>query len=197
MSVERFTLPSADRSGGMALAEALQRRRSVRSFAARRLSAAELSQLLWAAQGINAPRDGLRTSPSAGALYPLLVYAVTSWGLHRYDPSSHALERIETRDLRSALAAAALGQDEVAQAACVLLFTAIPKRTTRKYGERGVRYVHMEVGHAAQNALLAAAALGLAAYPVGAFDDERLTQLLDLGRGEVPLYLLPIGAPGE
>jgi len=196
MSADRFFLPPADRSGGMALAEALQRRRSVRAFAARPLSAAELAQLLWAAQGINTPRDGLRTAPSAGAVYPLLVYAITSAGLHRYDPSSHALERIGTRDLRSALASAALGQDEVGQAACVLLFAAIPDRMTHKYDERGVRYVHIEVGHAAQNVLLAVAALELAAYPVGAFDDERVAQLLDLGRGEVPLYLLPIGAPG-
>ena len=77
----------------------------------------------------------------------------------------------------------------------MLVFTAVAARTTRKYGERGVRYVHMEVGHAAQNVLLAAAALGLAAYPVGAFDDARVGELLQLARGEAALYLVPVGAP--
>lgn len=194
MATERIALPPADRSGGMPLAEALARRRSVRAFSTRALTPAELSQLLWAAQGVSEPRDGLRTAPSAGALYPLLVYAATAQGLHRYAASAHALELLAAGDLRAEFAAAALGQHEVAQAACVLVVTAIPSRTTRKYGERGVRYVHLEVGHAAQNVLLAAAALGLAAYPVGAFDDDRVARLLRAGRGELPLYLLPVGA---
>ena len=195
MTAGRTTLPPPDTEGGLPLAAALARRRSVRAFAARALTAAELGQLLWAAQGRTDPGEGKRAAPSAGALHPLGLYAATADGLSRYIVEAHALEHISSRDLRAGLADAALGQREVAQAPCVLLLTAVAARTTRKYGERGVRYVHMEVGHAAQNVLLAAAALGLAAYPVGAFDDARVGELLQLGRGEAALYLLPVGAP--
>jgi SagB-type dehydrogenase family enzyme len=195
MAAERIKLPPPDRAGGMPLAAALQGRRSVRAFAARALAPAELGQLLWAAQGEADARDGVRTAPSAGALYPLVLFASTANGLYRYVVEEHALERASPRDLRGDLAAAALGQQEIAEAPCVLVLAAVVTRTTRKYGERGERYVHMEAGHAAQNALLAATALGLAGYPVGAFDDARVAQLLRLGRGEVPLYLVPVGAP--
>jgi SagB-type dehydrogenase family enzyme len=195
MAAQRITLPPPDRECGMPLAAALDRRRSVRAFAARALAPAELGQLLWAAQGEVDARDGVRTAPSAGALYPLVVYAVTADGLFRYVVEEHALERVSSRDLRADLAAAALGQEEVAQAPCVLAFAAVLARTTRKYGERGVRYVHMEAGHAAQNVLLTATALGLAAYPLGAFEDARVVEVLRLGRGEAPVYLVPVGAP--
>jgi SagB-type dehydrogenase family enzyme len=187
-------LPPPERESGMPLAAALSRRRSVRAFAGRALSPMELGQLLWAAQGESDARDGLRTSPSAGALYPLLVYAATADGLFRYVTKRHALEHVASRDVRADLAAAALGQLELAQAPCVLVLTAVFARTTRKYGERGVRYAHIEAGHAAQNVLLTATALGLAAYPVGAFDDAQVGGLLQLGHGEAPLYLVPVGA---
>lgn len=195
MTAPRTALPPPDVDGGMTLAAALARRRSVRAFAARPLTAAELGGLLWAAQGRSDAIEGKRTAPSAGALYPLAVYAATADGLWRYVPVSHSLERLSSSDLRTDLAEAALGQPEVAQAPCVLVFTAVAARTTPKYGERGMRYVHMEVGHAAQNVLLAAVALGLAAYPVGAFDDVRVGELLQLARNEAALYLVPVGAP--
>lgn len=197
MSTERIGLPAPERESGMPLAAALARRRSVRAFAPRALTLAELGQLLWAAQGANDPDEGLRTCPSAGALYPLVIYAAIEQGLFRYAVGAHALDRICSDDLRGELAAAALGQYEIARAPCVLVIAAVAARTTRKYGERGVRYVYMEAGHAAQNALLAAAALGLAAYPVGAFDDERVGRLLRFGRGEAPVYIVPVGARGH
>jgi SagB-type dehydrogenase family enzyme len=195
VAAERIALPPPERAGGTTLAAALVRRRSGRAFAARPLSAAELGQLLFAAQGETDTREGLRTAPSAGALHPLELYAATHDGLFRYIVKAHALERLSTRDLRHDLAAAALGQAEVAQAPCVLVFTAVAARTMRKYGERGERYACLEAGHAAQNALLSAAALGLAAYPVGAFDDARVARAMQLPRSEAPLYLVPVGAP--
>lgn len=195
MAADRIKLPPPDRIGGTPLAAALQERRSVRAFAARALAPAELGQLLWSAQGEADARDGVRTAPSAGALYPLVLFAATANGVFRYVVEEHALERVSSRDLRGDLAAAALGQQEIAEAPCVLALVAVVTRTTRKYGERGERYVHMEAGHAAQNALLTATALGLAGYPVGAFEDARVAQLLRLGRSEAPLYLVPVGAP--
>lgn len=187
MAAKRIMLPPPDHDAGMPLSKALARRRSVRAFAERTLMPAELGQLFWAAQGETDARNGLRACPSAGALYPLVAYAAIADGLFRYITKAHALEQVSSPDLRADIAAAALGQDEIAQAACVIVFTAVLARTTRKYGERGVRYVHIEAGHAAQNVLLTATALGLAAYPVGAFDDTRVADVLRVGRGEVPL----------
>lgn len=194
MAAEVITLTAPDREGGMSLAAALARRRSVRSFGARALHPAELSQMLWAAQGETDPHEGLRTSPSAGALYPLVTYAATAQGLFRYLVQAHGLQAVLTRDLRADLAAAARGQEEIGHAPCVFVFAAVQTRTTSKYGERGIRYVHMEAGHAVQNVLLTAAALGLAAYPAGAFDDARIAKLLQLDPKEVPLYLVAVGA---
>ncbi len=184
------------------LGEALQGRRSVRSFSGRAVSLQQIAQLLWAAQGYNDP-SGLRTAPSAGALYPLelllVAGAVTGLqkGVYRYRPPRHALELLQSGDPRVPLARAALGQSWIADSAAVLVITAIYERTTRKYGERGRRYVHIEVGHAAQNALLQAAALGLGAAVVGAFDDAAVARLLELPASEHPLYLLPVGWPAH
>jgi SagB-type dehydrogenase family enzyme len=178
----------------------LQQRRTHRAFAPQPVSLTQIAQLLWAAQGITS-REGYRTAPSAGALYPLEVHLVAGQiiglpaGIYRYDARGHSLQREKTGDLRQAITAAALYQDWMAQAAAIVVISAIDTRTTKKYGSRGVRYVHMEVGHASQNLLLQAVALGLAASTVGAFDDDNLQQLLSLADGERPLVLHPIGHP--
>jgi SagB-type dehydrogenase family enzyme len=192
-------LPKPEIRDHASLSDALRQRRSVRAYSGRSLTLQQVGQLLWAAQGRNDP-SGLRTAPSAGALYPLelLVAAgdVTGLdpGVYRYRPQQHALEMLHAGER---LAGAALGQHWVADSAAVLIITAVYERTTRKYGERGKRYVHIEVGHAAQNALLQAASLGLAAAVVGAFDDSALASLLDLPAPEQPLYLLPVGWPAN
>jgi len=192
-SAERVALPSAAHSGRMSLEEALARRRSVREFSNKLLSDQELSQLLWAAQGITHP-DGLRTAPSAGALYPLELYVANAAGFYRYDPRHHELQRRSQSDLRLALYRAALEQESVREAPAVFVITAIYRRTARKYGrDRSPRYVHMEVGHAAQNLLLQAVTLGLGAVPIGAFDDAQVQEVLALPPDEQPLYLVPVG----
>lgn len=180
---------------GMTLARALEARRSVRDFSPRPLSEIEMSQLLWAAQGIT-HGDGYRTAPSAGALYPLETYVATSAGFFHYVPRGHRLARLGDRDLRAAMQRAALGQPVIGSAPAVFVLAAIYRRTAAKYGpERGVRYAHIEAGHAAQNLLLEAAALGLGAAPVGAFDDAALARALGLPAEQAPLYLLPVGEP--
>ena len=200
MAMTRVQLPAPELYPQASLGEALQRRRSVRDYTGQSLSLQQVAQLLWAAQGSNHP-TGLRTAPSAGALYPLDVLLVTGKvtgldeGVYRYHPTQHALELHHRGDPRARLARAAYGQSWLAGAAAVLVVTASYERTTRKYGERGRRYVHIEVGHAAQNALLQAAALGLGAGVVGAFDDDAVARLLDLPASEHPLYLLPVGWP--
>lgn len=193
-------LPQPDVTGAAAVEELMARRRSVRDFADRPLTQAELGQLLWAAQGITGP-DGRRTAPSAGALYPLELYAVVGdveglpAGIYHYLPDGHRLQRTGEGDLRRPLAAAALNQDWLAQAPVAIVFTAVYERTGRKYGDRAARYVHMEAGHAGQNLFLQAGALGLATVVVGAFEDDRVAELLNLPRGSRPLSIMPVGRP--
>jgi SagB-type dehydrogenase family enzyme len=189
-------LPPPRTDGEVSLERALQERRSVRSFTREGLTPEELGQLLWAGQGITADWGG-RTAPSAGALYPLEVYAALPDALYRYLPEGHRAQVVSAIDVRGALAVAALGQEAVAGAAAVLVIAAVPARTEAKYGNRAERYVHLEAGHAAQNVLLQAVALGLTAVPVGAFSDEDVARVLGLDRGEVPLYLIPVGHPAE
>jgi len=191
-------LPDPLHDSDVSVEEALLHRRSVRSYSVEALSLDELSQLLWAAQGVTDPR-GFRSAPSAGALYPLELYALAGEvedlapGLYRYEPRRHQLLHTLDGDLRSGLAEAALWQEPVAQGAVVMVFTAVYERTTQKYDERGIRYVHIELGHAAQNLCLQATALDLGAVTIGAFFDDEVTALLDLPEDERPLYLIPVG----
>jgi len=189
------TLPPPTMKGTVSVEETLAKRRSIRAFKADPLTRGQVSQILWAAQGITEKRGGLRTAPSAGATYPLATYLVTAEGVFLYDAEQHALVPRRREDVRSALAAAALGQSSVREAPASVVFAAIYERTTGRYGSRGHRYVHMEAGHAAQNVHLQAVALGLVSVPLGAFDDERVAEVLGLGREEHALYIIPMGLP--
>jgi SagB-type dehydrogenase family enzyme len=182
----------------MSIEEALCHRRSVREFTDEPLELWQISQLLWAAQGITDP-EGLRTAPSAGALYPLELYICAGnveglrRGIYRYEPDGHELAVTLQRDARTELCEASLSQTCLMDAAAVFVFSAIYERTTVKYGERGLRYVHIEVGHAAQNLILQAAALDLGGVVVGAFNDTKVKRILALKDQETPLYLMAVG----
>ena len=191
-------LPKPVATGVLSVESALHSRRSVRNFSPQSLTLAEVAQLLWAAQGVTGP-GGTRTAPSAGALDPLELYLVTgnvsalTKGVYRYQPIGHSLILVADGDQRAALAAAAPGQDWVNEAAAVIVVAAAHERTTRKYGQRGVRYVHIEAGHAAQNIHLQAVARNLGTAVVGAFDDDKVKKIVNLSSDEEPLCLLPIG----
>lgn len=193
-------LPALRRDGAVSLDSALRARRSVREFTREAVTLAEAGQLLWAAQGITRGGAG-RTVPSAGALYPMEVYLVAGRvrdlpvGVYRYDPQEHRLALVHPGDARRELAAAAARQSWIEDAAAVIVLAAVYQRTTGKYGERGRRYVHIEVGHAAQNVYLEAAALGLGTTMVGAFDDARVARSLGIAGQAEPLGLLPVGRP--
>ena len=177
-------------------------RRSIREFAPGALALAEVGQLLWAAQGIT-DSVGLRTAPSAGALYPLEVYlaagevSALTPGRYRYEPNLHMLAKTGDLDCRIELANAALGEAWIAAAAAILVLAAVYRRTTDKYGARGERYVHIEIGHAAQNIYLQALALGLGTTEVGAFDDRAVKAVLGLPGDQTPLAIMPIGRIGR
>jgi SagB-type dehydrogenase family enzyme len=200
ITAEVIMLPAPRTSGAVSLEETLHKRHSVRDFLPAPISLKDVSQLLWAAQGITHD-DQLRTAPSAGALYPLELYLVAGEvvslpaGIYHYLPQRHRLEVIRRGDFRTDLAAAAMHQDWLKDSAAILVFAAVEERTTAKYGSRGPSYVRTEIGHAAQNVLLQAVALGLGGTPVGAFDDEWSAQVLDLPAEEKILYLVPIGKP--
>ena len=191
--VEMLPLPAPIREGRMALEEAIRRRRSVREFTREALNNQELSQLLWAAQGVTSP-EGFRAAPSAGALYPLELYVATASGLYHYEPRAHQLKRCSDRDPRAALHRAALAQDAVLEAPAVFVIAVVYERTAQKYGQaRTPRYVYFEAGHAAQNLLLEAVALGLGGVPIGAFNDAEIAKVLALPADHKPIYLIPVG----
>lgn len=195
-----YRLPQQGDAERACLRQILLARRTMRSFSPGSLSLPQVAELLWAAQGVSSP-EGYRTAPSAGALYPLELHLVAGnvqglpAGSYRYDPAGQTLKATIPGDLRRAVAESALNQLWIARAPAILVISAVESRTTAKYGRRGVRYVHMEVGHASQNVLLQAVDLGLAGAVVGAFDDDRLKLLLRLTGGERPVVILPVGHP--
>lgn len=191
---EEMALPEPRLKGEMSLEETLAQRRSVRSFTEEQLTMEEISQLLWAAQGITALWGG-RTAPSAGALYPLEVYVATANGLYHYMPQEHKVISESQDDLRLKLWEAGLKQDAIREAPAVFVITAVYERTAKKYGDRAERYVKLEAGHACQNILLQAVALDLGAVPIGAFYDDQVQATLSLSTDREPLYLIPVGHP--
>jgi len=194
-------LPPPSQEGGMALAEAISRRKSMRYFASQPISQSQLSQILWATQGTTDSPWGRRTVPSAGATYPLEVFVVCGdngveeipSGIYHYNIDNHSLTQHHQRDVRSELARAALDQEFIYQAPVDIVICAEYERTLRRYGARGERYVHIEVGHAGQNIYLQATALGLATVAIGAFYDEQVRQVLRLDKQYKPLYIMPVG----
>ena len=191
-------LPDPIRKGEVSVEEALQQRRSVRKYADRSLTLQEISQLLWAAQGIT-DSQGLRSAPSAGALYPLDVYIVTgeveelTAGIYKYHPFEHELILLSEGDKRHALCGAALEQECIRDALAVIVLTAVYERSMKKYGERGIRYSHIEIGCAAQNVYLQAESLNLGTVFIGAFHDDEVKKVLNLNKDERPLAIMPVG----
>ena len=196
-AMQRIRLPVPHTKGSVSLEETLARRHSVRSYKRDQpMEMALIAQLFWAAQGETRHWGG-RTAPSAGALYPLEVYAATDRLLYRYVPSGHGADIAAEEDLRDALWAAGLRQHSLALAPVIFVITSVVQRTAARYGERAERYVHLEAGHAAENLLLQAVALGLGAVVIGAFRNEQIAGALHLADGESPLYLIPVGYRDE
>lgn len=196
---QEISLPRPVTDGDMTVEKALSQRRSIRNFSNEALALDQVSQILWAAQGISDPHRGFKTAPSAGATYPLEVFLVSGRveglkaGVFRYKPKSHSLERIMDSDERTALYTQALQQSVVKDAPAVVVIGGIFERTTNKYGSRGERYVYMEAGHAGQNIYLQATSLGLGTVAIGAFDDSGVRKVLNLPGEVTPFYLMPLG----
>ena len=197
-SSDAITLPAPHLVSDFSVEQAIHERRSVREFSNKPLSLAEVSQLLWSAQGTT-DNKGHRAAPSAGALYPLVLYLVVGNvtglepGVYQYSSDGHKIHHVKEGDRRAELAEAALQQDWMEESAALLVFSAIEKKTSWKYGQRGIRYIHIEVGHSAQNVFLQAQSLGLSAAVVGAFNDSQVKTVLNLPAAEQVLYVMPVG----
>lgn len=198
MNESRQPLPDPRTDGSVSVEAAIARRRSVRHFDRVELTVEEIGQLLWSAQGVTGDRATKRAAPSAGACHPIVVYVCRSDGVWRYHPEGHELSQHMGDDVREEVAQAAWGQSFIGQAPAVFVFGAVFERTTDRYQKRGrVRYVPMDAGHAAENLLLQAEALGLGGVPVGAFDDAAVRERLALPADEDALYLIPVGHPRQ
>ena len=204
-------LPFPQLKGKVSLEETILRRRSVRRYRREPLDLSQLSQILWSAQGITGTR-GFRATPSAGATYPLEIFVVVGEqgiigsqtkqaaaelqaGIYHYEAASHSLSLHKPADLRPDLARATLDQEFIINAPVDIVICALFHRTSYRYGRRGERYVHLEVGHAGENIHLQAVALGLAAVEVGAFHDEEVRTVLGVDEQIKPLYIMPVGKP--
>jgi len=185
-------LPKPKLKGKVSIEETIAGRRSVRRYSSRSLTIEEISQLLWACQGITSPR-GLRAAPSAGALYPLEVYLVKDDGIYKYIPEGHELKQLSGENVKKDLSRAALGQAFIEKAPIDIVICAVYEKVTSRYAKRGERYTDIEVGHAAENVHLEAVSLGLASVPVGAFSDDAVSKVLNLPAREKPIYIIPVG----
>jgi SagB-type dehydrogenase family enzyme len=194
-------LPHPDHAGSLPVEAVIKRRRTVRSFSSQPISQNDLSQLVYAAQGITDGPGFKRAAPSAGALYPLDIYAVVGEkgvedmgaGVYHYTPSQHRIARVTARDLREPLAKASLHQMWMADSPLCVVITAQYSRNCGKYGDRGVRYAMIEAGHVGQNIFLQAEALGLKAGIVGAFKDTQVIKVLGIPKQHEPLLIMPVG----
>jgi SagB-type dehydrogenase family enzyme len=196
---KKIVLPEPRYESEISVEESILKRRSVRNYLDKSLELEEVSQLLWAAQGITDEKRKFRAAPSAGALYPLEVFIVVGNvsslenGIYKYNPFAHEIIMLKEGDYRDNLSFAALGQSCVKNGAISIVFVGVYDRITGKYGERGIRYTYMEVGHAAENVYLQAEALGLGTVVVGAFLDDKVKEVMGMKEEETPLYILPVG----
>jgi SagB-type dehydrogenase family enzyme len=197
-------LPPPTWEGTVPVERAIKQRRTIRAFISRALNLSQLSQLLWAASGVTENNGFKRAAPSAGALYPMDVYVVVGQGsvssveagVYHYKPGEHRLSPVAHGDMRSLVAKASLSQMWMAAAPLTLVITTEYHRVMVKYGKRGIRYAMMEAGHIGQNIFLQAQALGLDAGIVGAFDDEKLSEVMNIPSVLEPLLLMPVGYQG-
>jgi len=207
---EEVLLPLPKKTTSVTVEEAILLRRSIRDYTRDPITIEQLSMVLWAAQGITDARRRFRAAPSAGATYPLEIYVVVGEkgvvlennsylkpGVYKYNVYRHSLVLVKEGDYREELSKAALNQRWVREAPVSIVICAVYERTTSRYGERGIRYVHIEVGHVGQNIYLMATALGLGTVAVGAFYDDQVARIVGAKPEEHPLYIMPIGVPAK
>lgn len=201
-AIKYFPIRPMDQKSGKSLWEAIAQRRSVREFSEQSITFSELSQLIWATQGITAKSGGFefRASPSAGALYPIETYLGVNRveeipsGIYHYNVKEAQLVLLKEGHFGPELCEAGLGQGMLEEAACVFVWTAIVGRSKWKYRERAYRYIYMDVGHIGQTLYLATTALDIGCCGVGAFFDEEVDRVIGVdGKNEISVYVGAVG----
>lgn len=203
---KHIVLPPPLLDEGEGLWSTLRKRRSIRAYTEEPISMTELSQILWATQGItgHAGDHLLRTAPSAGALYPIETYLSINraegieQGLYHYNPPHHQLDLIREGDFGKEIRRGALDQQIAERAAVNFLWSAVFERSKWKYLQRAYRYIFLDAGHIAQNLALAAEAMKLGSCQIGAIYDDELNGLFHLdGTNESIIYISSVGRPAR
>lgn len=177
-------LPAPRTSSSVALETAIATRKPARAFGRGELPNEQVAQLLWSS----------RATPTMGAI-PLDLYVARSTGVIRYSPQTHGAINVIPYDVRKAVAQASGEPEDVRNAPVLLVFVAQPEKGRAKYGDRADRFAAIEAGHAAQNVLLQATALGLSATPLALFDDDGIREALLLPKDHVPVHIVAVGNP--
>jgi SagB-type dehydrogenase family enzyme len=206
--VERISLPEPTTQDGPDIWKVMWKRRSVRAYTEEPMQLQDLSQILWATQGVRETVQGqhcefkLRTVPSAGALYPIETYLYLNRvnglekGFYHYVVGNHELELIKEGDFSREVRKGALDQQIAENAAVVFIWTSIIERSYWKYLERAYRYIFLDAGHIAQNLALAAEALDYGSCQIGAIYDDEINSLLDIdGIYESVIYMSTVARP--
>ena len=198
-------LPSPQLTGNMSVEQAIEDRRSVREYNDEPINISDVSQLLWAGQGITDPQYGLRAAPSAGQVYPLELYVIVGTGgvtglpagEYLYVPENNTLEKLINGDLRAQLATIADGQPWVQQGQVDIVITGNYQKMIDKYPDvpLSTRFVNLEAGHVGETIYLQAEPLGLATVSIGSFNENQMISLMHLQVNEEPIYIFPIGHP--
>jgi SagB-type dehydrogenase family enzyme len=201
-SSKTILLPNQFQASTITFNEVLKKRKSIRSFSSQPLSKNDLAFLLWASTGIQRTEHGyeFRTTPSAGALYPIETYIAANnvkeieQGLYHYNIKNHSIEEIKLGNFGEKLARAALDQEMCADASVVFIWTAVFRRAKWKYSQRAYRYIYLDAGHIAQNLGLAVTSVGCGSCEVGAFFDDEINSLLGIdGTEESTVCLSVVG----
>ena len=193
-----IALPEPQTDGGMSVEQALKERRSIRSLTGESLTLEEVSQLLWAAQGVT-DQEGHRTAPSAMASYPLEVYLLAGnvtglpAGVYHYSPQGHNLSVIRQGNEIGELFSSSGREDWRAKAPAIFVITGVFERTNRMPGRDLGSFVYIEAGAAAENFLLEVVSLGLGSTYTAGFDENKTKEVLRLSEGEEPIGVLPVG----
>lgn len=197
-------LPQPDPLSNCTFNEVIKKRKSIRCFSTKAINLEQLSYLLWVSTGIQRKDEdfAFRTTPSAGALYPIETYLIINnveyikLGIYHYDIQHHRLDQLKKGDYKVAIAQAALDQDMCAHAPIVFVWTALFNRSKCKYGQRAYRYIYLDAGHIAENLALGAVSLGLGSCQIAALYDDEVNSLIDIdGIEESVLYLSAVGVP--
>lgn len=182
-------------TGKLTFEEALAKRRSVRQFSSQALTRSQIGQLAWAGQGVTDRQRGLRTAPSAGAIYPIELFFATAEGVYGYRPTEHSLLQISEQDIRSNLARATATPEPVIGAGCAIIVTGSSRKLAKRFGSKARTYLALEAGHVAQNIQLQAVCLGLGSVTVGGLDTAAVRKVCRMSRELEPLYVICVGYP--